>query len=81
MVALAVLPVLIEKLNEHKKRLLLVAQVGLPDKQYEAYRKFLLDELGRNGFESELEEALQHMERAGQERAGIHMQERRCRNE
>jgi hypothetical protein len=33
--------------------------------QYEAVRKIVLDELGRDGFEKELEEALQHTERTG----------------
>jgi len=59
------LPSIMDKLNERKNRLLLTAQVGLPEKQFEAYRKILLDELGRNGFEKDLEEALQHMERTG----------------
>jgi hypothetical protein len=59
----ASIPLILEKLNERKNRLLLTAQVGLPDKQFEAYRKILLDELGRNGFEKDLEEVLaQQME-------------------
>lgn len=65
MVTPALLQLILEKLNERKGRLLLTAQVGLPEKQYDAYRKILLDELGRNGFEKDLEEALQHMERNG----------------
>lgn len=65
MVASALLPLILDKLNERKNRLLLTAQVGLPANQYDAYRKILLDELGRNGFEKDLEEALQHTERRG----------------
>jgi len=66
MVASPLLTFIIEKLDERKNRLLLTAQVGLPANQYDAYRKILLDELGRNGFEKDLEEALmQHMERNG----------------
>lgn len=65
MVASALLPLILDKLNERKNRLLLTAQVGLPANQYDAYRKILLDELGRNGFEKELEEALQHTEWQG----------------
>ena len=53
-----ILPLLIDALNDRKNRLLLTAQVGLPDNQFEAYRKILLDELGRNGFERDLEEIL-----------------------
>lgn len=59
------LALILGKLNERKNRLLLTAQVGLPENQFDAYRKILLDELGKNGFEKDLEEALQHMERIG----------------
>ena len=66
MVVPALLPLIIGKLDERKNRLLLTAQVGLPENQYDAYRKILLDELGRNGFEKDLEQVLkQHMERNG----------------
>lgn len=66
MVAITFLPLILDKLNERKNRLLLTAQVGLPENQFDAYRKILLDELGRNGFEKDLEEVLlQHMERQG----------------
>lgn len=58
MVAAAVLQLILDRLNERKNRLLLTAQVGLPANQYDAYRKILLDELGRNGFERDLEEVL-----------------------
>ena len=64
MVATALLPSLIIKLNARKKRLLQVAQACFPQQhQFEAYRSILLDELGREGFEKELEEFLQHKER------------------
>lgn len=66
MVAITFLPLILDKLNERKNRLLLTAQVGLPENQFDAYRKILLDELGRNGFEKDLEEVLlQHTERQG----------------
>ena len=64
--AATLLPLIIGMLNERKSRLLLTAQVGLAGSQFEAFRKLLLDELGRNGFEKDLEEALkQHTERNG----------------
>lgn len=67
--AAAQLSLVIDALNERKNRLLLTAQVGLPDHQFEAYRKILLDELGRNGFERDLEEILkQHTARNGSSR-------------
>jgi hypothetical protein len=59
------LALILGKLNERKNRLLLTAQVGLPENQFDAYRKILLDELGKNGFEKDLEEVLQHTERQG----------------
>lgn len=63
------LTLVIDALNERKNRLLLTAQVGLPDNQFEAYRKILLDELGRNGFEQDLEKILmQHTEWNGTSR-------------
>lgn len=60
---------ILDKLNERKNRLLLTAQVGLPAHQFDAYRKIVLDELGRNGFEKDLEEVLkQQQERSGEGR-------------
>lgn len=66
MVASAQLSLILDKLNERKNRLLLTAQVGLPENQFDAYRTILLNELGRNGFEKDLEEVLmQYTERNG----------------
>ena len=66
MVTSGLLSLILGKLDERKNRLLLTAQVGLPENQFDAYRKILLDELGRNGFEKDLEEVLmQHTERNG----------------
>ena len=63
------LPAIIAKLNARKNRLLLVLQACIGQQhQYDAMRKIVLDELGRDGFEKELEEVLQHMERNGQGR-------------
>lgn len=69
MLVASMLTPVIDALNERKNRLLLTAQVGLPDNQFEAYRKILLDELGRNGFEQDLEKILtQHTEWNGTSR-------------
>ena len=66
MVAVLTLPSLIAKLNARKNRLLLVLQASISQPhQFDAVRKIVLDELGRDGFEKELEEALQHTERNG----------------
>jgi len=69
MVAAVFFQLVLDRLNERKNRLLLTAQVGLPANQYDAYRKILLDELGRNGFEKDLEEVLkQYKEGIGEGR-------------
>lgn len=69
MVAAAILQLILDRLNERKNRLLLTAQVGLPANQFDAYRTILLNELGRNGFERDLEEVLkQYQEGIGEGR-------------
>lgn len=61
-----ILPTIVERLNQHKNRLLQIAAIGMTESQFRAYRTIVLDELGRNGFERDLEEILkQHMERNG----------------
>jgi hypothetical protein len=66
MVTAALLPVILGKLNGRKNRLLKYAEIGMSQSQFDAFRKLLLDELGRSGFEKDLEEALtQHTERTG----------------
>lgn len=54
----SLLSVLLDALDRRKNRLLLVAQAALPTSQYEAFRKIVLDELGKSGFQQELEDAL-----------------------
>lgn len=67
-----------EKLNERKNHVLLIAQACLPESQYSAFRTLILNELGRNGFEGDLQKLLSTDSRNGMERAGSHKQERRC---
>jgi hypothetical protein len=50
-------------LNKHKNKVLLVAESSLPEAQFRAYRKLVLDEFGRNGMEKELEELFDQQER------------------
>ena len=47
-----------ELLNPRKNRLLLYAEAALPEKQFAAFRKLLLDELGNSGLIGDLEELL-----------------------
>lgn len=57
---------IVERLNSRKSKILLVAQAMLPESQFKAFRQVLLDELGKGGFEKELERVIaekQHKER------------------
>jgi hypothetical protein len=45
-------------LNARKNKILTIAQSSLPQHQFIAYRSLVLDELGKNGLESELTELL-----------------------
>ena len=66
MVASLPLSAAIAKLNARKNRLLLVLQACMAQPhQFEAVRKIVLDELGRDGFEKELEEVWKDTERNG----------------
>lgn len=45
---------LIKLLNDRKKRILVIAQVAMSEHQFKAYRSLILDELGKEGLESDL---------------------------
>jgi hypothetical protein len=45
-------------LNARKSRILTYAQVGMTEHQFKAYRSLVLDELGKEGLESELTKLL-----------------------
>lgn len=44
----------VEMLNPRKNSVLLVAQAALPNDQFEAFKKYFLNELGERGFVSDL---------------------------
>ena len=46
---------IVELLNPRKNRLLLYAEAALPERQFAAFRKLLLDELGNGGLIRDLE--------------------------
>jgi len=50
-------------LNKHMTQVLLVAESSLPESQFRAYRKLVLNEFGKNGLEKELSELLDQQER------------------
>jgi hypothetical protein len=50
----SVLIAILEAVNARKNKALQLAQVGLTEPQFRAFRSLFLDEFGRNGLESEL---------------------------
>lgn len=65
---------LLAKLNFRKKRLLQSAHMGLSEIQFEIFKDILFEEMGRNGFERDLEEAFLEMKRqdtSGKNYAGM----------
>lgn len=42
--------------NARINRILTVAEASLPPNQFQAYRKFVLDELGRNGLAQDIDD-------------------------
>jgi hypothetical protein len=50
---------LVDQMNARKNRLLLVAEAALPESQFRAFRKLVLDEFGRE-WERELDVVLRH---------------------
>lgn len=54
----------LDALNRHKARILDYAAIGLLPEQYQAFRRQFLEELGKSGFERELQDIItQHQER------------------
>ena len=58
MVTAQLLQSIIDLLDARKNKILTYAQVGMTENQFKAYRSLVLDELGKNGLESELEKLL-----------------------
>lgn len=54
-------------LNECRRKILLYAQSALPESQFEAFRKLVLNELGKSGLEGK---AMALIEEFGKARAG-----------
>lgn len=52
-------------LNQRKGRILQVAEAALPEGQFRAFRRCVLDELGRDGLERDLERLLAEGTRNG----------------
>lgn len=59
---------ILEKLSTHKGRILEIAHLVLTEAQFNIFKKIFLDEFGRNGFESELSDAIFGPKRNGASR-------------
>ena len=59
------LDAIIAALDARKNQVLLVAQAALPATQFEAFRKIVLDQLGRSGFQRDLEALFVEQDRQG----------------
>ncbi len=57
-------------LNARKSRILTYAQVAMTEHQFKAFRSLVLDEFGKNGLESELNELLNEGNHSDKSRNG-----------
>jgi hypothetical protein len=58
MISASLISSVITLLNARKCKILTYAQVAMTEHQYKAFKGLILDELGKNGFETELERLL-----------------------
>ncbi|RLL49114.1 hypothetical protein D8Y20_13340 [Mariprofundus sp. EBB-1] len=56
---------IMEHVNARMSRVLLMAESSLPEAQFRAYRKLVLDEFGKRGLGKELEDLFDQQERKG----------------
>ena len=70
MVTMHLLQSIIALLDARKSKILTYAQIGMTESQFKAYRSLVLDELGKNGLESELVKLLDEGNHSIQNRNG-----------
>jgi len=70
---------IIDILNEGRKRILLYAQASLPQSQLEAFRKLVLDEMGKSGIEGKVMDIFERFGEKG--RRGVESAAKRSENE
>jgi len=70
---------IIDILNEGRKRILLYAQASLPQSQFEAFRKLVLDEMGKSGIEGKVMDIFERFGEKG--RRGVESAAKRSENE
>jgi|APLak6261659120_1056016.scaffolds.fasta_scaffold262475_1 hypothetical protein len=58
MISATLISSVITLLNARKNKILTYAQVAMTEHQFKAFKGLILDELGKNGFESELAKLL-----------------------
>jgi len=56
---------ILSAINDCRRNILLCSQAALPESQFEAFRKLILNELGRSGLEGKVIGILKGLERAG----------------
>ena len=83
MVTMHLLQSIIALLDARKSKILTYAQIGMTESQFKAYRSLVLDELGKNGLESELVKLLDEGNHSIQNRNGQEyiMHERGCHHD
>lgn len=64
------LQLILDMVNTHKNKALLLAQAALPEHQFRAFRTLLLDEFGQKGLESELARVFAEDRQQGRDRDG-----------
>ncbi|MBP6224809.1 MAG: hypothetical protein KA439_07090 [Rhizobacter sp.] len=77
---MVILPSIFALLNQRKKRILQVAEAALPEGQFRAFRSLVLDELGREGFERDVERLVAERKQ-GMVGAGPHAQRKEVPHE
>ena len=77
---MVIVPSIFALLNQRKNRILRIAEAALPERQFQAFRSCLLDELGREGFEKDVERLVAEREQ-GTDRAGRYVQRKEVPHE
>lgn len=74
------LQAIVALLNQRKNRVLRIAEAALPETQFRAFRGLVLDELGREGLEKDLERLMAERDK-GSDRAGPYVQRKEVSRE
>lgn len=70
MISATLISSVVTLLNARKSKILTYAQVAMTEHQFKAFKGLILDELGKNGFEAELEKLLDAGKHSANQRHG-----------